>query len=1480
MSNDEKIIKENLPAKTIEFQILDWNSMHDEDCDDEGNVVKTYVIKLYGRTRENKSIFVKVTDYTPYFFVEIPKIWKSNHADLLMNDVKNKAWPKENKNGLLKYEIISRYNFYGFTNFKKFNYLKLTFQSLDSMRSYSNVFRKPIKILSLSHDTLNLKLVESNIEPLLRCMHIRQLDAVGWVKIKTNATTKLSNATTCCDINIQTKWTNLERVEDRTISPFVIASFDIECNSEDGSFPQAGRDGDQIIQIGTTFNRFGESECFYQHMITLGSCDPIEGAVIESYATEQEVLAAWTKMIRKMNPDIITGYNIFGFDFQYMKDRAAKLGISHKFEKLSRDTNHDTKFEVKELASSALGENILKYYDMHGRIVVDLMKVIQRDHKLESYKLDYVAAWFIREEVKKIEYIGNNTLIHTKNTYGVKEGNFITIFYNDGLTDNKHMDGEKFQILKLESDKILVDKIIDDDIFKEKSNQIYWCNAKDDISPNEIFECQKQTSKERAKIAKYCLMDCVLCNKLMNKLQVITNNVGMANVCNVPLSYLFMRGQGVKIFSLVAKKCREKQHLIPNMAKKKKTMTEDEKKNHSRFKDFVSFLNTKDKDIEQEISKKEDEEEEEDDGYEGATVFPPKSGVHYEPIPVLDYASLYPNSMILRNMSHEMLVNDPKYDNLEGYIYHQITYKNNDGTFTTCRFAEKADGTKGIIPEILIDLLTARKKYKKEMENEKDPFKKSILDGLQQAYKVTANSLYGQTGSPVSSIYMKEIAASTTATGREMLLFSKYFIQEVYSKLVNLALTNKTKFFNFANEVFKTYPTRIVYDDVTHEGVKEKIDIHVSTFENKEIPESKFNNWKDKADPEDIPYMHKNKEEFLQKLYVAVNSFMKGYSIAPRIIYGDSVVGDTPILFRNKNTKEVIIKTIDTLATSWKSYNEFKIDQVNLTDKEQNKSTEIDNLEVWTDFGWSNINRIIRHKTDKKIFRIITKDSAVDVTEDHSLISKNGKYLTPKQCVIGQTLKETFPNLELQSKDLINTDVHTSTSKLQSMYSYLKFRENKYNTYLDYNHDSKTYKIYSSNEINNSDEIVQIIDLGCTTDYVYDLETEVGHFHAGVGQLIVKNTDSVFYCAHITDNKTGEAQKDQGALEKAIQLGIWSSKCISSVLPPPMAQEYEKVLWPFAIITKKRYVGNLYEKNPKKFKQKSMGIVLKRRDNAPIVKVVCGGVIKKILNDRSPQKAVEFTRKTLKDILANKYPIEKYIITKTLKSSYKDRSSIVHAVLADIMAERDPGNKPQSNDRIPYVYKVVDEDLVLSKKYKKYVDKKNKVAEKCKCDPRKCECYKKICSRKKCINNIQCVCFEEVMQSDRVEHPTYLLDNKLRIDYLFYITNQIMKPTMQFLDLIMEDPNKIFDEYIVREQNRRKKQLPLSYYFGNKDTTSIVQIEDNDKANNNDLDTMINEYKPEIKQKKKITRKKKSPVKEPTLDGLVANENGSFELEF
>jgi len=236
-------------------------------------------------------------------------------------------------------------------------------------------------------------------------------------------------------------------------------------------------------------------------------------------------------------------------------------------------------------------------------------------------------------------------------------------------------------------------------------------------------------------------------------------------------------------------------------------------------------------------------------------------------------------------------------------------------------------------------------------------------------------------------------------------------------------------------------------------------------------------------------------------------------------------------------------------------------------------------------------------------------------------------------------------------------------------------------------------------------------------------------------------------------------------LEVSIKIGILGSGILNYTFEFPQSLAYEKVYWPFIILSKKRYVGNLYMTDPNKFYQKSMGLVTKRRDNADIVKVVVGGIIDQILNHRSPIGAIKYTKSRLLKIITGKYGIDKFIISKTLKDkeAYKDWTRMSHVVLSDRIAKRDPGNKPQSNDRIPYVY------IEVAKKVK--------------------------------------------LQGERVEHPKYILENNLKIDYLFYITNQIMKPSLQFLELIANNPDAIFRMYIIREENRKSGLEPIMKYY-------------------------------------------------------------------
>jgi len=166
--------------------------------------------------------------------------------------------------------------------------------------------------------------------------------------------------------------------------------------------------------------------------------------------------------------------------------------------------------------------------------------------------------------------------------------------------------------------------------------------------------------------------------------------------------------------------------------------------------------------------------------------------------------------------------------------------------------------------------------------------------------------------------------------------------------------------------------------------------------------------------------------------------------------------------------------------------------------------------------------------------------------------------------------------------------------------------------------------------------------------------------------------------------------------------------------------------------------------------------------------------------DRNYDKALKWLDMTLQQINNNSFTDNYFIISKSLRSMYKNPESIAHKVLADRIGERDPGNKPKANDRIPYAYvDIKDYDIVFDRS-SQYKSGKNKGK-----------------NRKK-----------RILQGNRIEHPDFIKENNLNIDYSFYITNQIMNPVKQVLDLndeYLDRNNKVFEPYIMTDEKLYEK---------------------------------------------------------------------------
>ena len=557
--------------------------------------------------------------------------------------------------------------------------------------------------------------------------------------------------------------------------------------------------GDPVIQIGIVFST--NNILNDKHIFVVNGSDTIDDAVVHNCKSEREMILGFMKLLNERDPDILVGYNVFGFDMRYLHERMEELMLTQNplFQNLSR-VDKPVELQKKFLSSSALGDNTLYMWTIIGRLHIDLYFYIKRIENLASYKLDDVCRYYMSGKLKSIDVSnGSSWFIETKATSDAEVGKYLVLLDEIGDTIV-----EKRKILEVVCGKGLVIEAPEDTLeINDIETIVSWAIVKDDVSPAEIFRLHREGGTSgRCTVAKYCIQDCVLVYQIFNKLDVFNNAMAMANTCSVPISYIFTRGQGIKCESLIFKECASRNQLIEVLPSPAQKTDED----------YV------------------------EESYEGAIVLDPIPDFYVKsPIGVADFASLYPSSIISENLSYDTLLWAKDYDNNYKFINYSFgseeanKYLTSDVAFTDiefdiwapdpndtrknpskikigiriCRYVQQPNDlenaahfkdshsgsarmdTKGTLPDILSKLLAARKSKRKEAEKESDPFRKALLDAEQLAYKLTANSLYGQLGSATFKVRLQHLAASTTAYGRKQILFAKDAIEQFYGKDAN-----------------------------------------------------------------------------------------------------------------------------------------------------------------------------------------------------------------------------------------------------------------------------------------------------------------------------------------------------------------------------------------------------------------------------------------------------------------------------------------------------------------------------------------------------------------------------------------------------------------------------------------------------------------------------------------------------------------------
>jgi DNA polymerase delta subunit 1 len=185
------------------------------------------------------------------------------------------------------------------------------------------------------------------------------------------------------------------------LAPLRTLSFDIECAARKGCFPEA--DKDPVIQIANLVSVHGQTDPIVKNVFVLGSCTPIVGAHVLTFDSERELLEAWRQFFSEIDPDVVIGYNTANFDIPYLMDRAATLGV-HSFPFLGRLPTTKSLVRSATFSSKAYGTRESKTTDMEGRVQLDIMQVLQRDHKLSAYSLNAVSAHFLGEQKEDVHH--------------------------------------------------------------------------------------------------------------------------------------------------------------------------------------------------------------------------------------------------------------------------------------------------------------------------------------------------------------------------------------------------------------------------------------------------------------------------------------------------------------------------------------------------------------------------------------------------------------------------------------------------------------------------------------------------------------------------------------------------------------------------------------------------------------------------------------------------------------------------------------------------------------------------------------------------------------------------------------------------------------------------------------------------------------------------------------------------------------------
>ncbi|QIH04839.1 dna polymerase [Dasineura jujubifolia toursvirus 2a] len=696
--------------KEMEVFIYDWRSIEKTE---KGNF--STELRFYGIDLDGCNTCVRIEDFRSRLTIEF-----INHEDYLVNNfslIKNKLssiiYNNADKNSI---KIVHKRKLYGSyintedNTHKTFPYLEIYFTSRIAMMS----FKKKIHTLDLK---CNVKFHECDVKPEIQFIVERDITPSGWVIIKGAVpVSDVDEKITQCQKEYIISKEQVHSSERTDLVNPKILSWDIEAKCKNiGKDP--GMDvNDCVFQISCVFF-LPLTNKFKKYLLTLGECDEFADDVkIIKYKKEKDLILGFTELIRSEQPNGITGWNIFNFDFTFMINRAEHNMCLGEFSTMGFV---DSESEIKTLkwTSKAFSTTDIKFISPEGIVTIDLIDVVRKEYKLDSYSLNNVSKHFLKEQKDDITF---------------KD---LMIAYDHYLNNTNEV-SHRFALVGkycVQDSKLVADLFIKLQTWVALSEM-----ARTTSTPIINVHINGQQRKFYNQVYRYCYYNNIVVESDVYHSSEKDRYAGAYVIDPVPGLYEYVVPLDFASLypSIIEAYNFDYTTMVSPIQSEKldeSTLTVLDWEDHIGCKHdpLVIKKNTLDRLIENKTKQIKEEK-------------------------LKNKNKNYNNDMVyIKKLQKERA---------------EIVSKNNKKVMcqhNKFKFLKQEIYGKGVLPTIIENLLLARKTVRQQMKTVKDPFLLALLNQRQLSYKVSANSMYGATGVKSGALPFMPIAMCVTYTGRE-----------------------------------------------------------------------------------------------------------------------------------------------------------------------------------------------------------------------------------------------------------------------------------------------------------------------------------------------------------------------------------------------------------------------------------------------------------------------------------------------------------------------------------------------------------------------------------------------------------------------------------------------------------------------------------------------------------------------------------------